>query len=256
MSQVVIENPVLNSPFDEPTRHFRFAAEGITNEIADGRRVSSYFVPIARPKKTMGAAYHQALFDTEWTQDRIEENKLVNDIRRRVAMWRKGGYLGVTPTTARLIAYWTDPNREKKLFFCQNEALETAIYITEVAKKYGDAWTPASPNRCAPSGTPGSWASTPIWLTCATGWWWPAIKYRQLLIRPEVGRGPRRCRQPFSSHAAVNAARIESVTGSERSLRRIGKRSSGCPCRALCFGSTGSSVPCGSSPTMGRRSWV
>ena len=70
----------------------------------------------------------------------IEENKLVNDIRRRVGLWRKGGYVGVTPTTARLIAYWTDPNREKKLFFCQNEALETAIYIAEVAKKYGDSW--------------------------------------------------------------------------------------------------------------------
>ena len=35
---------------------------------------------------------------------------------------------------------WTDPNREKKLFFCQTEALETAIYITEVAKKHGDTW--------------------------------------------------------------------------------------------------------------------
>ncbi len=139
MSQVVIENPIINSPFDEPARHFRFSDEGITNEVVDGRRVSSYFVPIARPKKKKGAA-QLALFDTEWTQDRIEENRLVNDIRRRVAMWRKGGYVGVTPTTARLIAYWTDPNREKKLFFCQNEALETAIYIAEVAKKYGDAW--------------------------------------------------------------------------------------------------------------------
>ena len=139
MSQVVIENPIINSPFDEPTRHFRFADEGITNEVVDGRRISSYFVPIARPKKKKGAA-QQALFDTEWTQDRIEENKLVNDIRRRVALWRKGGYVGVTPTTARLIAYWTDSNREKKLFFCQNEALETAIYIAEVAKKYGDSW--------------------------------------------------------------------------------------------------------------------
>jgi type III restriction enzyme len=136
--QVVIENPIINSPFDEPTRHFRFSDEGITNEIVEGqRRISSYFVPIAKPKKK-GAK--QLQFDTEWTQDRIEENKLVNDIRRRVALWRKGGYLGVTPTTARLIAYWTDPNREKKLFFCQNEALESAIYITEVAKKYGDAW--------------------------------------------------------------------------------------------------------------------
>ena len=137
MSQVVIENPIINSPFDEPTRHFRFSDEGITDEIADGRRTSAYFVPIARPKKK---GSKQLQFDTEWTQDRIEENKLVNDIRCRVALWRKDGYVGVTPTTARLIAYWTDPNREKKLFFCQTEALETAIYSAEVAKKYGDAW--------------------------------------------------------------------------------------------------------------------
>ena len=137
MSQVVIENPIINAPFDEPSRHFRFSDEGITDEIVDGRRTSSYFVPIARPKKK---GSKQLQFDTEWTQDRIEENKLVNDIRRRVTLWRKGGYVGVTPTTARLIAYWTDSNREKKLFFCQIEALETAIYIAEVAKKYGDSW--------------------------------------------------------------------------------------------------------------------
>ena len=137
MSQVVIENPIINAPFDEPSRHFRFSDEGITDEIVDGRRTSSYFVPIARPKKKRST---QLQFDTEWTQDRIEENKLVNDIRRRVILWRKGGYVGVTPTTARLIAYWTDPNREKKLFFCQIEGLETAIYIAEVAKKYGDSW--------------------------------------------------------------------------------------------------------------------
>jgi type III restriction enzyme len=139
MSQVVIENPIINSPYDEPTRHFRFTDEGITDQIDEGRRISSYFVPIARPKKKK-AAEKQLMFDTEWTQDRIEENKLVNDIRQRVALWRNGGYVGVTPTTARLISYWTDSNREKKLFFCQNEALETAIYITEVAKKYSDAW--------------------------------------------------------------------------------------------------------------------
>jgi type III restriction enzyme len=137
MPQVVIENPILNSPFDEPKRHFRFNDEGITDEIIEERRSSAYFVPIARPKKKGSL---QLSFDTEWTRDRIEENKLVNDIRRRVGMWRKGGYPGVTPTTSRLIAYWTDPAREKKLFFCQNEALETAIYLTEAAKKYGDGW--------------------------------------------------------------------------------------------------------------------
>jgi len=136
MAQVVIENPIINSPFSEPNCHFRFNDEGITNETVEGRRTSSYFVPIAKAKKQG----KQLVLDTEWTEDRIEENKLVNEIRRRVSLWRSGGYVGVTPTTARLLAYWNDPTREKKLFFCQIEALETAIYITEVAKRYGDAW--------------------------------------------------------------------------------------------------------------------
>ncbi|NVM20153.1 MAG: hypothetical protein HWN68_00045 [Desulfobacterales bacterium] len=51
MKQVVIENPVINSPFEEPRRHFLFSEEGITNEIAEARRVSSYFVSIANSKK-------------------------------------------------------------------------------------------------------------------------------------------------------------------------------------------------------------
>ena len=137
MSDTVIDNPVLNSPFAEPTRHFRFTDEGITSEVVEGRRSSGYFVPIARPKKQSAG---QLVFDTEWTQDRIEPNPFVNRVRAHVSRWRQGGYVGVTPTTARLIAYWTDPEREKPLFFCQNEALETVIYLTEVAKKYGDAW--------------------------------------------------------------------------------------------------------------------
>ena len=116
--------------------HFRFTDEGITDEVVEARRVSSYFVPIARPKKKG----KQLEFDTEWTKDRIEENRLVNQIRQRVLLWREGGYVSVTPTTARLLQYWTNPERDKKLFFCQIEALETAVYITEAAKKCGDAW--------------------------------------------------------------------------------------------------------------------
>lgn len=80
MTQVVIENPIINSPFEEPRRHFRFNDDGITDEVAAGRRVSSYFVPIAQPRKKGGR--QASLFETEWTQDRIEENALVNDIRR------------------------------------------------------------------------------------------------------------------------------------------------------------------------------
>jgi type III restriction enzyme len=136
MPQVVIENPVINSPFAEPAQHFLFTDDGITDEKIAGRRSSSYFIPIARPKKKG----KQLQFETEWTQDRIEENKFVNRVREKVKQWRIGGYVGVTATTRRLLDYWTDTNRERKLFFCQIEALETAIYITEVAKKYGDAW--------------------------------------------------------------------------------------------------------------------
>ena len=132
----LIDNPILNSPFVEPTRHFKFDEEGITNEILTGRRPSSHFVPIPRAKKKG----KQLQFDTEWTKDRIEPNPVVDRIRQRVGAWRQGGYVGVTGTTSRLLAYWTREMRDKPLFFCQIEAAETAIYITEVARKYGDAW--------------------------------------------------------------------------------------------------------------------
>ncbi len=84
-ASVVIENPILNSPFLEPTRHFRFDDDGITSDVIAGRRVSSYFVPIPAAKKK---GKSQLAFDTEWTRDRIEENVLVNQIRGRVNVWR------------------------------------------------------------------------------------------------------------------------------------------------------------------------
>ena len=137
MPQVVIEDPILNSPFEEPRRHFRFTDDGITDEIVESRRVSSYFIPIPRPKKKNPK---QISFETEWTADRIKPNEDINRIRSRVSRWRQGGYQGIIRVTARLLEYWRRPERERKLFFCQIEALETAIYIAEVAGKYVDAW--------------------------------------------------------------------------------------------------------------------
>ena len=54
MPPVVIDNPILNSPFAEPARHFRFDEDGITSEIAEGRRRSTYFIPIAKPRTKGG----------------------------------------------------------------------------------------------------------------------------------------------------------------------------------------------------------
>jgi type III restriction enzyme len=134
---VLIENPIINSPFMEPASQFKFGDSGITNEVISGRRPSSYFIPIAASKKSKTG---QQMFDTEWTKDRIEENIFINGVRGKIRAWRDGGYLGVTPVTLQLLRYWNNPEREKKLFFCQIEALETIIYITEVAKSFGDSW--------------------------------------------------------------------------------------------------------------------
>jgi len=138
MRQTIIENPIINSPYIKPNRHFKFSDDGITNEIVDGRRSSAYFIPIASPRsKKKGGQY---TFETEWTQDRIQENELVNQIRTRLDRWRADKYRGVSRVTRYLLEYWQDPNREKKLFFCQIEAAETAIYLTEAADLYGDGW--------------------------------------------------------------------------------------------------------------------
>lgn len=140
MAPVVIENPILNGPFSEPSRHFKFGDHGITDEITTGRRVSSYFIPIAKPKKTAKGKNKQLVLDEDWIADRVEENIFINQVRDRVKLWREGGYKHVTKTTARLLEHWNSPERSRRLFFCQLEALETAIYVLEVAKKAGDAW--------------------------------------------------------------------------------------------------------------------
>jgi type III restriction enzyme len=137
MPDVVIENPIINSPFAEPMRHFYFGETGITDKIVESRRNSAYFVPIPPSRKKSGK--EQLVLGTEWTKDRQQENKFINDIRNTVAKWRFGGYDGVTSTTRTLLEYWKRPDRERKLFFCQIEALETAIYFAELSTRR-DSW--------------------------------------------------------------------------------------------------------------------
>ena len=140
MKSIVIENPIVNSPFEEPKRHFRFDDEGITSEIVEERRNSQYFIPIAKSRKQD----KQLQFELElWTNDRIEENKFINDVRKCVSSWRNADYratVNITPITRRLLEYWKNLERERRLFYCQIEALETIIYITEIAPKSGNAW--------------------------------------------------------------------------------------------------------------------
>ena len=135
MTDKVIDNPILNRPYDEPTRHFAFDDEGITDRIEDSRRPSSFFVPVPRLRK---GTRHLEL--AELTADQIRLNDLVNRIREQVTRWRRAGYPRVTPTTRRLLEHWADPERENRVMFCQREAAETAIYLSEVASRDTDVW--------------------------------------------------------------------------------------------------------------------
>ena len=68
MPPVVIDNPILNSTFTEPSRHFRFDEDGITGEIAEGRWRSTYFIPIAKPRTKGGA---QLNLPGDWVGEQI-----------------------------------------------------------------------------------------------------------------------------------------------------------------------------------------
>jgi type III restriction enzyme len=133
-----IDNPILNSPYGQPDRYYEIGPNGPTGEIRDGRRASESFIPIAVTKKGKTARGEQQAFDFDVTGERRERNSLINDVRRDVARWRMSGvYVGVTPISRKLLQHWADPTRENRVLFCQREAAETAIFLTEVAGRNG-----------------------------------------------------------------------------------------------------------------------
>ncbi len=127
---------MINSAFAEPSRHFKFDDDGITSDIAAARRPSAYFIPVPQPKKRG----KQLELGTEWTEDRLRENDYINEVRTAVGDWRRRDYPGITRTTRRLLEHWKDPNRDRRLFFCQLEAVETAIYLREYVPKLGNPY--------------------------------------------------------------------------------------------------------------------
>jgi type III restriction enzyme len=133
----LIDNPIINSPFKSPTRHFALDDEGApTGEIVEGRRVSAYVVPVAAPRHRRG---QQPQLDEGG--GKVTPNDFINELRRYVADWRAlaPAQWGVTHETERLLVHWRNADGGKPLFFCQIEAVETVIWLTEVAPKLGRA---------------------------------------------------------------------------------------------------------------------
>src|SRR3989344_3119237 len=134
-------SPILNSPYSEPLQHFGSDDRGLTDQVVSSRRPSSTYIPVPRAKTAQRQA-EQNTAEGAFGKELQRENDFVNKIRAKVGEWRSQSYPGVTKTTRDLLAYWQDDTRENKLFFCQIEALETLIYINEVAEKAGEHWIP------------------------------------------------------------------------------------------------------------------
>ena len=90
-----------------------------------------------RPKKNADADGQLDLLDA---RERSTTAPCVPAIRQAVAAWKAGGCKGVTPTTRTLLDYWFGsdhrlPNgRRFRYHDAQREAIETLIYLFEVAK--------------------------------------------------------------------------------------------------------------------------
>jgi len=126
-------NPILNSPFRAPERHWILNEDGsMSGVMREGRRVSQYYVPIA-PSTARQAQGDLALDEADREGRAFRPNALVNRIREHVARWRREGSRHVTHETARLLAHWRSGRTTPPLFFCQIEAAETMIWLAEAA---------------------------------------------------------------------------------------------------------------------------
>ena len=101
-------------------------------------RTRGLFRSSATSRLRYGRAYSQRTVDRVTGAIRQQPNEIVNEIRQAVGRWRVQGYPHVTSTTRELLQYWTNEDRDRELFFCQIEAAETAIYLTEAAERLGD----------------------------------------------------------------------------------------------------------------------
>jgi type III restriction enzyme len=143
MSDPFFDHPILNSPYAYPTRHWELDANGQpTQRVSETRRNVGYISPVPRPKKLAGAQKQDALqFDELSTKDQEYHRDIINSVRGEVDRWRmlpNSNDWRVTPETARLLQHWRHHEFSGiRPFFCQVEAVETAIWLTEVAPQLG-----------------------------------------------------------------------------------------------------------------------
>ncbi len=148
MDNRFFERPILNSPYERPEQHWELDEHGQpTQAILPRRRSAEFITPIPKPRKRKARDQSELVFDegkglsTETQQ--YDPTPVINDLRIAVEQWRQlknpNDWL-VEPETQRMLQHWRHHKfNGVRPFFCQVEAVETAIWLSEVAPKRGKA---------------------------------------------------------------------------------------------------------------------
>ena len=113
MSNRFFEQPVLNSPYEFPNRHWELDGTGQpTQKIIERRRPAQFITAIPTHK---GSAAEQATLvfgegkDISTEKQQYEHTAIINSVRDQVDRWRRipdPSHWQVTPETARLLQHW------------------------------------------------------------------------------------------------------------------------------------------------------
>jgi type III restriction enzyme len=149
MDNPFFKRPILNSPYEYPSQHWELDPSGQpTQQIIGNRRRAEFITPIPKPRKRKGASEQTALLFDEGKglsseAQQYDHTAIINGVRQQVDQWRRlpdPNRWQVTPETARLLHHWRHHRfSDIRPFFCQIEAVETAIWLIEVAPKLGKA---------------------------------------------------------------------------------------------------------------------
>jgi type III restriction enzyme len=147
MDDSFFERPILNSPYDHPARHWELDEDGQpTNRLIENRRRSDLITPVPKPqRRRRSSSQREMVLDTgdglSTAEQEYNPTPIINEIRSYVETWRNlpnPDQWQVTPETARLLRHWRHHQfADIRPFFCQIEAVETAIWLAEVAPQRG-----------------------------------------------------------------------------------------------------------------------
>jgi len=143
MTNLFFEKPILNSPYQCPQRHWELDVSGQpTQKIIEQRRRAEFITPIPKPKKQRASVQQQDIVFNEGEglsskEQQYDPTSIINEVRQHVSQWRalpQSSQWLVTPETARLLQHWRHyAFGGVRPFFCQVEAVETVVWLTEVA---------------------------------------------------------------------------------------------------------------------------